>query len=183
MTFGSIALGGVSGSTEITLNLGDSLIIAKQGIRGQSGPAVNRAVIEVYNQQVKLLFSLFNKYQRYPLVKKYDKELKEFQALADDFRKVPDKPSITKEQRRLIVQANALNDEKQYFRALEKYKQAIELNPVSYPQAYYNMALIASQIENYLYAIHNIKKYLLLVPDAEDARAAQDKIYEWEIKL
>jgi len=25
-----------------------------------------------------------------------------------------------------------------------------------------------------------MKKYLMLVPDAEDARGAQDKIYEWE---
>jgi hypothetical protein len=26
-----------------------------------------------------------------------------------------------------------------------------------------------------------MKKYLLLEPDASDARGAQDKIYEWEI--
>jgi hypothetical protein len=25
-----------------------------------------------------------------------------------------------------------------------------------------------------------MKKYLMLVPDAADARAAQDRIYEWE---
>jgi hypothetical protein len=25
-----------------------------------------------------------------------------------------------------------------------------------------------------------MKKYLMLIPDAADARAAQDKIYEWE---
>jgi len=28
-----------------------------------------------------------------------------------------------------------------------------------------------------------MKKYLMLMPDAEDARAAQDKIYEWELKM
>jgi hypothetical protein len=28
-----------------------------------------------------------------------------------------------------------------------------------------------------------MKKYLMLVPEAEDARAAQDKIYEWEAEI
>jgi len=28
-----------------------------------------------------------------------------------------------------------------------------------------------------------MKKYLILYPDAPDARAAQDKIYEWELML
>jgi hypothetical protein len=28
-----------------------------------------------------------------------------------------------------------------------------------------------------------MKKYLLIEPDASDARSAQDKIYEWEIMM
>jgi hypothetical protein len=28
-----------------------------------------------------------------------------------------------------------------------------------------------------------LKNYLLLVPDAPDTRAAQDKIYEWEFEI
>jgi hypothetical protein len=28
-----------------------------------------------------------------------------------------------------------------------------------------------------------MRRYLLLVPDAPNARAAQDKIYEWEAKV
>jgi len=45
------------------------------------------------------------------------------------------------------------------------------------------MALIAAQTKDYQYAILNMKKYLMLVPEAEDARAAKDKIYEWEAEL
>jgi hypothetical protein len=45
------------------------------------------------------------------------------------------------------------------------------------------MALIAAQMGMYKYAILNMKKYLMLTPSAEDARAAQDKIYVWELKL
>lgn len=89
--------------------------------------------------------------------------------------------TITEEQRKLIVQANYFNDKKDYPNALELFDQAMQLNPYSYPEAYYNMALIAAEMNSYFYAILNMKKYLLLMPDAEDARKAQDKIYEWEI--
>lgn len=51
------------------------------------------------------------------------------------------------------------------------------------PEAYYNMALNAAEMKTYYYAILNMRKYLLLMPDAEDARKAQDKIYEWEINI
>lgn len=93
------------------------------------------------------------------------------------------KKQITEEQRKFIVQANAANEEKKYTAALELYKKAMEINEFSYPQGYYNMAIIAAQINNYTYAIFYMKKYILLEPDAEDARKAQDKIYEWEMKI
>ena len=48
---------------------------------------------------------------------------------------------------------------------------------------YFNLALLSAHTGNYLYAIINMKKNLLLVPEAKDARAAQDKIYEWELKM
>jgi tetratricopeptide (TPR) repeat protein len=90
---------------------------------------------------------------------------------------------ITEEQRKLIVQANAANDVKQYFSALEYYEKAMALDPFSFPAAYFNMALISERVNRYEDAIFNMKKYLILVPDADDARAAQDKIYEWEYKM
>jgi hypothetical protein len=43
--------------------------------------------------------------------------------------------------------------------------------------------LLSAQIHNFNDAILNMKKYLMLVPDAEDARSAQDKIYEWEDRI
>jgi tetratricopeptide (TPR) repeat protein len=109
-------------------------------------------------------------------------EISEFKKVADDYNKLTEKPTITEEQRKYIVQANALSEEKNYQKALEYYNKATGINPVSYPQAYYNMALIASQMNDYMNAILNMKKYLMLLPNAEDARAAQDKIYEWEVK-
>ncbi len=42
------------------------------------------------------------------------------------------------------------------------------------------MALLSAQMKWFNSAIPYMKQYLMLVPDAKDARKAQDKIYEWE---
>lgn len=182
MTYGKISIGAVSGSPEKRLHVGDSLSLAKRDIRGSGGSLLAGVDIEASNKQIEDLYEMFMDYQGFPIAEMYEKELKEFQVIADVYRNTPDKPTVTEDQRRFIIQANSLNDEKLYSKALAQYKKAIEINPVSYPQAYYNMALIAALDKDYKYAIFNMKKYLLLLPDAEDARAAQDKIYEWEIK-
>ena len=112
---------------------------------------------------------------------KYISSLELFKPLAEQYRKLPVKPPVPEEQRRYIVQANALNQMKQYDQALELYHKAVEVDPVAFPAAYSNMALLSAQMNNYTLAIHFMKRYLMLVPEAEDARSAQDKIYEWEI--
>jgi tetratricopeptide (TPR) repeat protein len=109
-----------------------------------------------------------------------DKEMARFQPIAAQYRALAIKPPISEEQRKYIVQANALANQKQYERAEEKYLKAIELDPTSYPGAYFNMALLAAQENRPVTAIFRMKQYLLLMPDAKDARSAQDKIYEWE---
>jgi len=123
-----------------------------------------------------LLFYMQNYYG-----KKYSiEELQRFKQIADNYHTITEKPAFSEEQRKYIVQANALNDNKDYTAAIQYYDKAIALNPVSYPAGYYNLALIASLAGNYNYAILNMKKYLLLLPNAPDAREAQDKIYGWE---
>jgi tetratricopeptide (TPR) repeat protein len=110
----------------------------------------------------------------------YIEELEKFRQVADYYQTLVEKPTISEEQRKYIVQANALNDNKDYTGAIQYYDKSIAVNPLSYPAGYYNLALIASLAGNYSYAILNMKKYLLLLPNAADAREAQDKIYGWE---
>jgi len=107
----------------------------------------------------------------------------DFNKILKDYQALTIKPEITEELRKYIVQANAMNVKKDYERAMNLYTKVIETNPFAYPAAYFNLALISAQTGNYQYAIVNMKKYLLLVPEAEDARAAQDKIYEWELEI
>jgi tetratricopeptide (TPR) repeat protein len=107
----------------------------------------------------------------------------QFSISATKYRELQEKPAVTEEQRKYIVQANSMNERKDYTNAIQLLRKVIQINPISYPAAYYNLALISAQTRDYQYAIHNMEKYLLLVPDAPDARAAQDKIYEWEFEI
>jgi tetratricopeptide (TPR) repeat protein len=107
----------------------------------------------------------------------------EFQVRAAEYRAAAVKPPVTEAQRRCIVQANVLSQGKDYQGALDLYRKALEVDPVAYPGCYFNMALLTVELGRYGAGILLMQKYLLLVPDAKDARAAQDKIYEWEILM
>lgn len=135
------------------------------------------------NQDMRKIYRLFYALHGINRSEVFDKILVEFHETVKNNNTLSEKPTITEEQRKYIVQANSKNEKKEFQEALNLYKKAINVNPFSYPSAYNNMALLAAQIKDYCYAIFNMKKYLMLVPKAEDARAAQDKIYEWEAEI
>ena len=120
-------------------------------------------------------------------IKKLEKQRKEklalFEPTAAQYRALKIKPPVSEELRRLVVQANAMSQQKNYGEAIKEYLKVIELDPTSYPAAYFNLALLLAQDKKPLSAIFFMKHYLLLVPEAPDARGAQDKIYEWEYML
>lgn len=111
-----------------------------------------------------------------------DKRLSLFKAKLSQYR-AGVKPPVTEEQRRLLVQANALSQRKDYLGAIDLYLKSLDVDPVAYPGAYFNLALLSAQMEQYKPAIDYMKQYLLLEPGAKDARSGQDKIYEWELML
>jgi len=113
--------------------------------------------------------------------KPHDDRRARFDAKVSEYRKTMVKPAVSEEQRKYIVQADALNQNKEYARALELYEKAVDVDPISYPGAYFNMALLAAQMNRYQQAIAYMKQYLDLDVQAKDVRSAQDKIYEWEI--
>ncbi|MHB1014826.1 MAG: tetratricopeptide repeat protein [Desulfurivibrionaceae bacterium] len=114
--------------------------------------------------------------------KSRDARLSLFKAKLSQYR-AGVKPPVTEEQRRLIVQATALSQRKDYLGAIDLYLKALDVDPVAYPGAYFNLALLSAQMEQYKPAIDYMKQYLLLEPGAKDARSGQDKIYEWELML
>jgi len=115
---------------------------------------------------------------------KYNSErLALFEFKAAQYRALKVKPPISEAQRRYIVQANALNERKDYAGAIDMYIKAVEVDPVSYPAAYFNLALLSAQMNRFKPAIAFMKQYLLLEPEAKDSRSGQDKIYEWELMI
>ncbi len=112
--------------------------------------------------------------------KLYTPQLILFEPVAAQYRELTLKPSVSEEQRKYIVQANSFNEQKAYNAAIELYIKATDIDQTSYPAAYYNLALLSATVSKFYEAIYYMKKYLMLVPGAEDARKAQDKIYEWE---
>jgi tetratricopeptide (TPR) repeat protein len=116
-------------------------------------------------------------------IKPYSEQLVLFEPIAAQYRELNIKPVVEEEQRKYIVQANLLSQQKLYRKAIEHYDKAMEMEPTAYPSAWSNMALLSAQIRDFRAAIFYMQKYLMLEPGAADARSCQDKIYEWEIMM
>jgi len=134
-----------------------------------------------FNILQRIADDLFFIQQNYP--KYMDAKLAQFEKQAAQYRSLAIKPAVSEELRKYIVQANAARQNREYGAALHQYFEAVELDPVSYPEAYFNMALLSAQGKRYEPAIRYMKQYLMLVPEAKDARSARDKIYEWEFMM
>lgn len=104
-----------------------------------------------------------------------------FEALAAAYRADPGAYIVTEEVRAYKVQAETAVQEKKLFHAVQRFRDALITSPW-WPQGNFNLALIYSELELYQLATASMEKYLKLVPDAPNARAAQDKIYAWRGK-
>jgi len=175
-----VPIGGIyiSGESYNNIALKNVQIIYNQVNFGETPEKIEERI-----SHAKKLFILLNAYNAIVHAQRYEQTFEKFKTEVNSHKGQAEKPTIPEEQRKLIVQANAANDEKRYEDALSLYRKAVMINQVSFPQAYFNMALLAASTYKFNYAIFNMKKYMLLVPEAEDARAAQDKIYEWEAEI
>jgi tetratricopeptide (TPR) repeat protein len=81
----------------------------------------------------------------------------------------------------LKVQAESAVREKRYWDAADRFSKALAISPAWAP-GHFNLALIYGELELPGLAIQEMNKYLNLEPNAPDARAVQDKIYEWQDK-
>lgn len=91
----------------------------------------------------------------------------------------PSKPVLPEEARKLKVQAEGAVREKKFKEAADLYAEALNATPW-WPEGHFNRALVLGETGDYVMAMREMKHYLQLAPDAPNARAAQDKIYDWE---
>lgn len=102
-----------------------------------------------------------------------------FQEVVAKYLAANPKPTLPEEARKFKVQAEFALQEKQFDKAVELFGKALDIAPW-WPEGHFNRALILGETKKYWDAMREMKRYLLLVPDAPNARAAQDKIYQWE---
>jgi tetratricopeptide (TPR) repeat protein len=104
---------------------------------------------------------------------------RQFAEIAARYRAMAEKPPFPEEARRFRVQAEAAVQGKRLGDAERLYGEALKVVPW-WVEGYFNRALLLGELGNPHGAIASMKRYLLLAPDAPQARAAQDKIYVWE---
>lgn len=102
-----------------------------------------------------------------------------FTRAAANYRAASAKPTLSEDVRKFKVQAEFAVSKKKFGNAVALYKEALDAAPW-WPEGRFNRALILGELSRYHDAILEMKRYLTLVPDAPNARAAQDKIYQWE---
>ena len=105
----------------------------------------------------------------------------EFQWVANTYRAREVKPELPEGARRFKVQAEGAVHDGDFAGAARYYAQAIRVAPW-WPEGHFNAALVSAEAKHFANAMAFMKVYLMLAPDAPDARAAQDKIYDWERK-
>ncbi|OIQ94439.1 serine/threonine-protein kinase pkn1 [mine drainage metagenome] len=102
-----------------------------------------------------------------------------FQEVAARYLAANPKPVLSEEAHKYKVQAEFAVQEKRNDKAIELYGKALEIAPW-WPEGHYQLALVLGETKKYRDAMREMKRYLLLAPAAPEARAAQDKIYQWE---
>ncbi|MBI5889752.1 MAG: SUMF1/EgtB/PvdO family nonheme iron enzyme [Nitrosomonadales bacterium] len=103
-----------------------------------------------------------------------------FQEVAAKYLAAKPKPQLSEEARKFKVQAEFMVQEKQNDKAIELYGKALEIAPW-WPEGRFKLALLLGEGKKYREATVEMKRYLLLEPAGADARAAQDKLYQWEL--
>jgi len=105
-----------------------------------------------------------------------------FAEVARSYRVATVKPRLPEEAHKFKARAEYALNKKEFEVAVARYKEALDVAPW-WPEGHFNRALILGELSRYRDAIREMKKYLMLVPDAPNARTARDNIYGWESEL
>ncbi|MGC9056547.1 MAG: hypothetical protein ACP5J6_06780 [Candidatus Saccharicenans sp.] len=108
--------------------------------------------------------------------KKLRTHLSEIYKAHPEFREMPE------EARKYYVRSEVMNREGKFLESLTECRKALKIAPLS-PDLYKALALNCAKLEKFKLAVANMNIYLELFPDAPDARAAKDLIYQWEYLL
>jgi len=89
---------------------------------------------------------------------------------------------LPEEARKYVLRGDVLTEEGKFEGAVKEYLQAVQAAPYI-AKLYFNTAMVYGELKRYPKAIHHMKTYLNLAPEAPNARAAKDQIYKWEFAM
>jgi tetratricopeptide (TPR) repeat protein len=105
----------------------------------------------------------------------------EFHKQAAAWRALATKPVLPDAARvRRLLAEDAIKNKKPE-EALMYYEQGLEEYP-TWPEGWFNAALVAGELGRYDDAADDMQNYLELVPDAKDAQTARDQMEMWKIR-
>ena len=84
--------------------------------------------------------------------------------------------------RRVQVQVEAALRANRNLDAARLYRDTLRTSP-AWAEGHFNLGLLYGDLELFPEAITEMRRYLYLTPNASDARAVQDRVYEWEAAL
>jgi hypothetical protein len=101
-----------------------------------------------------------------------------FATALTDFRAGKVGPGVDETVREHKVAAELAVKDKRFWDAADEFAQGLTI-AAWWPQGNYNLALVYGELRAYALAARYMQRYLALLPDAANGRAAQDKVYEW----
>jgi tetratricopeptide (TPR) repeat protein len=105
----------------------------------------------------------------------------DFKARVESWRQSASKPAQPEAVERAWVLAEAAIREKDFASAAAYYDEGLAKFDM-WPEGYYNAAMVFAEIKLYAEATEHMRRYLEMVPDAPDAKAARENMYIWEEK-
>lgn len=140
-------------------------------------------LIDIYGDESDLIRAANALYVLKQNAIRQKKELDEFDAsfatsLADYRKKAAANAALPEEANKYKVQAEGAVRDKAFNDAADLYAEALKIAPW-WNVGHFNRALVLGETGDYELAKREMSYYLQLVPDAPNARAAQDKIYDW----
>lgn len=128
----------------------------------------------------KSLVSLANAHQFFDC-SHHRMPLEEFTAQTAAWRALAAKPPVSDEVTKKRLLAEDAYEHKDFSAALEYYEAGTALDP-TWAWGWFNAAILYGEMGQYNDAADCMKRYLILLPDANDAAAAKEKLLLWEAK-
>jgi hypothetical protein len=105
-----------------------------------------------------------------------------FAIIARTYASLAVKPPLPEDIRRYEVQAEDAVSRKDFTGAAQRYQAALVIAPW-WPDGRFNLALVFGEYGQLPAAVVEMQRYLALVPNAPNARMAQDRIYLWQGRM